>query len=248
MNDHPHDSLSAFALGALDTDEARQVIAHVAVCPSCRDDVELWGTIIALLPYVATPSDPPAHIKRRLFALIDAVAPAPHGAGGRARPRTGGVRRWVHGVAAGAFVLALVFGVLLIDMRQRADSLTAQVAKRDQQMLFMSAAIPHRLAGPQPAGVAIMFVKPGEQHIVLVVQGLRPLAAGQTYEFWFATATQPIPTQIFMVGPDGTAMLEFEAPAPVDHYVQVMITVEPASGSQIPSSEVVLQAMLSPSR
>ncbi|MFL5800274.1 MAG: anti-sigma factor domain-containing protein [Roseiflexaceae bacterium] len=244
MNDHPYDSLSAFALGALDTDEARQVIAHVAACPSCRDDVELWGAVIALLPYMAMPSDPPAHIKRRLFALVDAAAAAPHGAGGRARPRVGGVRRWVHGVAASAFMLALVFGVLLIDMRWRADALTAQVAERDQQMLFVSAAIPHRLAGPQPAAVAIMFVKPGEQHVVLVVQGLKPLAAGKTYEFWFATATQPRPSQIFMVGPDGTAMLEFDAPAPVDRYAQVMVTVEPAGGSQIPSGEVVLQAML----
>ena len=244
MNDHPYDSLSAFALGALDTDEARQVIAHVAVCPSCRDDVELWGAIIALLPYMAAPSDPPAHIKRRLFALVDAVAAAPHGAGGRARPGMGGMRRWVHGVAAGAFMLALVFGVLLIDMRRRADALTAQVAERDQQMLFVSAATPHRLAGPRPAAVAIMFAKPGKQHVVLVVQGLKPLAVGKTYEFWFATATQQIPAKTFMVGPDGTAMLEFDAPAPMDHYARVMVTIEPAGGSQTPSGEVVLQGML----
>jgi anti-sigma-K factor RskA len=236
MNDHPHDSLPAFALGALDTDEAHQVMAHVALCPSCRDDVELWGAVVALLPYMAAPSDPPIHIKRRLFALVDAAA-APTGAGARAR-------RWMAMVAANALALALVFGVLFIDMRQRAATLTARIAEQDQQVLFMSAAMPHWFAGRQPNAVATIFMKPGDKHVVMLVYGLKPLAAGKAYQFWFATADKPVSCKIFTVAPDGTAMLVIDAPAPADHYTQVMITVEPAGGSQTPSDEIVLQAGL----
>ncbi len=62
MNEHPHDSLPAFALGALDADEASQVIEHVSACPTCRDDAEVWGAVVALLPYSTPLHDPPAHL------------------------------------------------------------------------------------------------------------------------------------------------------------------------------------------
>jgi anti-sigma-K factor RskA len=236
MNDHPHDSLPAFALGALDIDEARQVMAHVASCPSCRDDVEVWGAVVALLPYMAAPSDPPTHIKRRLFALVDAAG-APPGIGARAR-------RWMIMVAANALALALVFGLLFVDMRQRTATLSARIAQQDQQVLFMSAATPHWVAGRQSAAVATLFTKPGEKHVVLLVHGLKPLAAGKAYQFWFATADKQVPCTSFTVDADSAAMVVIDAPAPADHYTQIMITIEPASGSQTPSHEVVLQAGL----
>jgi anti-sigma-K factor RskA len=254
MNDHPQESLPAFALGALDTDEARSVIAHVAACPSCRDDVELWAVIVALLPYMATPSDPPAHIKRRLFALVDTAA-AP---GTGTRPRMGAGRRWVNMLAGGGVALALVFGLLFIDMRQRADMFATQIAERDQaikriqtlvdqehqQLLFVSGALPRQLTGRQPAAVATMFMQPGQRHALLVVRGLKPAQEGKVYQLWFAMADKPVSAASFTVGPDGMAMVLIDTPAPVDAYSQVMITVEQAGGSQTPSDEIVFQAKL----
>jgi hypothetical protein len=252
MNDHPHDALPALALGALDTDEALQVIAHVSVCSSCRDDVDLWATIITLLPYMAVPSDPPAQIKHRLFALVEAAAPP---ASARARPYLGGLQRWMNIAAAGGVTLALVFGLLFFNMRQHADMLNTQVAERDQtlkhektlfgkQMLFASAAWPRPLAGRQPEAGATMFVKPGDQHTMLVVWGLKPLATGQVYQFWFATADQQIPSKTFIVDSDGVAIVEIDAPEPISHYTQVMVTVESAGDIRVPSDQVVLQAPL----
>jgi anti-sigma-K factor RskA len=242
MNDHPYESLPAFALGALDTNEAHQVFAHVAACPTCRDDVELWVAIVALLPYAAPPSDPPAHIKRRLFALVDAVAAAPEPR--PPRPSAAGWLRPANVVASGALALALVFGVLLIGMRQRVDLLTAGLATRDQQMQFMSAATAHQFAPRQPAVGATMYIKPSEPHALLVLRNLKPLAEGKVYQLWFAKAGHQLPSNIFTVDSAGMAMVEVDASAPVDQYDLVMVTVEPVGGSPAPSQDVVFQAEL----
>ena len=245
MNTHPYESLPAFALGALDTDEARQVFAHVAVCPTCRDDVELWSAVAAMLPYAADSCEPPSHIKHRLFAMVDAVANVPE-VSAVASPRAAG---WLHRanlVATSALVLALVCGVLFIGMRQRADLLAVELATRDQQMLFMSAATAHQLAARQPVAGATMYLKPGDSHALLIVRDLKPLVDGKVYQLWCAKAERQLPLMTFMVDSSGEAMVDINAPAPVDQYDLVMVTVEPAGGSSMPSAEVVLQADPSP--
>lgn len=242
MNDHPYESLPAFALGALDANEAHQVVAHVAACSTCRDDVELWVAIVALLPYAAPPSDPPAHIKRRLFALVDAVAAMPEPRA--ARPRAAGWLRPANVVASGALALALVFGGLLFAMGQRVDLLTAGLAARDQQMQFMSVATAHQFAAPQSAVGATIYIKPGEPHALLVVRNLKPLADGKVYQLWFAKAGHQLPSNIFASDPAGIATVAVDAPAPVDQYDLMMVTVEPVGGSPTPSQDVVFQAEL----
>jgi hypothetical protein len=108
----------------------------------------------------------------------------------------------------------------------------------------MSAATPHWVAGRAPPAAATLFTKPGEKHVVLLVHGLKPLGAGKAYQFWFATTDKQVPCKSFTVDANSAAMVAIDAPAPADHYTQVMITIEPAGGSPTPSREVVLQAGL----
>jgi hypothetical protein len=89
-----------------------------------------------------------------------------------------------------------------------------------------------------------MFMRPGNTHALLVLSGLKQPAAGKVYQFWFATADQQVPSRTFAVGPDGAATVSIEAPAAVDSYAQVMVTIEPEPGSQRPSAEIVLEATL----
>jgi anti-sigma-K factor RskA len=257
MNEHPHDLLPAFALGALDVDEASQVLQHVAVCTPCRADVEAWGAIVGLLPYTVASHSPSAHIKRRLFAMIDASADARPGADA-APSRQSPARRWMGALAAGAMSLALVFGLLFANERGHTDTLTAQLDERErtiqrvrtqlerelQATVFMATAISQPLEGAQAGAQGKMYMKSGDTHVVLVVHGLQPPPAGKVYQFWLATADTQVPSEIFTVGPGGAATLAIEAPAPVDSYAQVMVTVEQAPGSQSPSDQIVLRARL----
>jgi anti-sigma-K factor RskA len=272
MNEHPHDLLPAFALGALDVDEANQVLQHVAVCTPCRADVEAWGTIVELLPYTVAPHSPSAHIKRQLFAMIDASADARPGTADAAPSRQGPMRRWMGALTAGALALALVFGLLLANERGRTDMLTAQLDERErtlqrlnnqlaernltiqqvrmqldrelQATVFMATAIGQPLKGARAGVQGKMYMKPGDTYAVLVVHGLQPPPAGKVYQLWLATADTQVPSGILTVGLGGTATLAIEAPAPVDSYTQVMVTVEQAPGSQAPSDQIVLGARL----
>lgn len=81
MMQHPHaDDLPAFVLNALDAEAARNLGAHVSICPSCRRAAAIYYAVVSLLPYTATQHDPPPHVKSRLMALIAARAGAPDSA------------------------------------------------------------------------------------------------------------------------------------------------------------------------
>ena len=55
---HPHDDVAAYALDALDGDEAAVVEAHLATCPACRDELDDFRAALASLTTDEAP--PPA--------------------------------------------------------------------------------------------------------------------------------------------------------------------------------------------
>ena len=133
----------------------------------------------------------------------------------------------------------------LLDERQRTiEHISAQLERERQDMVFVSSAVSQPLSAAQAGAGGKMFMQPGSTHAVLFVSGLKPPAAGKVYQFWFATADKQVPSNTFTVGPDGAAIVPIEAPAPVNGYAQVMVTMEQAPGSQRPSAEVVLEASL----
>jgi anti-sigma-K factor RskA len=297
MNEHPHDLLPAFALGALDVDEASQVMQHVAACAPCRAAVESWGAVVGLLPYTVAPQAPPVAVKHRLFAMIDISSEVRPGAPSAAQSRWVVAGRWMSVAAACSLTLALVLGLLFVAERGRTETLMAQLGEREQALqnlshqseqerqqltgqlnqraqtlqqmnsqlgaralevqrlaaqldrerqetIFISNAVGQPLKSAQVGPWGKMFMKPGSTHAVLVVYGLKPPAAGKVYQFWLATAGKQAPLGTLTVGPDGIAKLAIEAPAPIDSYARVMVTVEQAPGSQSPSNEVILEATL----
>jgi hypothetical protein len=236
MNEHPSDSLPALALGALDTEEASQVIAHVSACPSCRDDAQAWEAIVAMLPYAPLPCDPPERVRQRLFALVGATEAQFRAA--RSRRRMGSMPGWliVAGVAP-LMVLVFVFASLMRAEQGRADTLANQLDQNHQMMAFISAPMttPQPLKARDAGTHAIMYTQPGQRRALLVVSGLKPAYAGKTYRCWFATADRKVPSGTFDVDENGASASFVDAPESVDSYGQFMVTDEH-------SSEVVLSA------
>lgn len=168
MNDEPHhdefrELLGAYALDAVDPDEAHAVEEHLKDCPQCRDEVEQHRSVAALLGNAGSAA--PAGLWERIAASLDepdlgagtrpapfsmngdlpthaAVAPVPASpdvvafpAGGRAARRRPGPATFVAAVAAACVLLAGAVGVLTFrHQQQRVDDLAAQVAVgRDQR-------------------------------------------------------------------------------------------------------------------
>jgi hypothetical protein len=133
----------------------------------------------------------------------------------------------------------------LIDERERTiEQINLQLERERKETVFVSNAISQTLNATQAGAGGKMFMQPGHNHAVLFVSGLKQPAAGTIYQFWFATGNQQVPSDTFTVGPDGAAVVPIDAPAAVDGYSQIMVTVEPESGSRQPSDEVVLEARL----
>ncbi|NWG18957.1 MAG: anti-sigma factor [Chloroflexi bacterium] len=138
-NDHPIESIPAFVLGALDADEAARVAAHLAACPSCRAEAESFRTVVGMLPYAAGAAEPPARVKRQLFARIAATSAESAVPAAPERPVTPPSHsakpvRWAVPVMALSLALALGFGAATFEARAQADRLAMELATSRQTL------------------------------------------------------------------------------------------------------------------
>jgi anti-sigma-K factor RskA len=141
---HPDELLGAYALDALDDEEASLVEAHLEVCPQCRESVQQFQNATALLGLSVERQEPPPRLQSRVMnslpELTLAASAAPiRPAARHSRPTTS---KWVIPLAA-AIVLSL-FGVSLamnrnvasrVDRLEEANStVTAQLSQSMAQV------------------------------------------------------------------------------------------------------------------
>jgi len=71
MQQHPEqDDIPAFALSALEPEEALRVSAHLARCPACHAEVAAYRAVVGLLCYTIPPQEPPVHLRERILTHI----------------------------------------------------------------------------------------------------------------------------------------------------------------------------------
>jgi Anti-sigma-K factor rskA/Putative zinc-finger len=267
-NDHPQDAIPAFVLGTLDVDEVLLVNAHVVQCPACRAEMETFQTVLGALPYAATPRQPPAHIKQQLLARIAATTPA-------ASHPARAIPRWMQAITGGALALLLACGVMLYDTNSRVASIGSEVRNsqlliaemtdrltqdqqalvrlqeriaQDQQITMFIAApqtIHRALDGSNRRAHATIYMQPDNTRAVLVIEGMPRAEPGTIYQLWLAKPGLQVPSTTFDVTDDGLAVLWIKGPAPINHYNQVMVTIEQGNGATLPSHTVVLSGSLS---
>lgn len=145
--------LAAYALGALDPEDSQRVEALLADSPAHREELRRLREVVALLPYAAPAAEPPARLRERLLARVEAsragqpAHPAPGQPGhvttpGQARPARRPTARWlVPGLVTALAVLLLALGSLTLSLGatvarlERANSaLGATVASLDQSL------------------------------------------------------------------------------------------------------------------
>lgn len=236
-HDRVEELLGAYALDAVDPDEAALVEAHLAECPRCRAEVADHRAVAALLTSGSTEAPPPDLWDRIAADLGDpadrAQAPsAPVLDLGRARERRRGRRGLAigAGVAAALLVVAAV-GAVLVDQRRQLDDLRGQVAAGDGTVAALVADPAARvveLAGP--SGASARAVVGADGGAVLLGAGLPALAEGETYQLW-GVADGGDAVSLGLLGPDpGTTGFRLEGPSGT-----LAVTAEPAGGSPQPT-------------
>jgi anti-sigma factor RsiW len=130
---------------------------------------------------------------------------------------------------------------------QAIERMQAQLARDQRVTMFIAApqTLMRQLEGTDRRANATMYMQPNNTQAVLVVAGLPRAAPGTTYQFWLAKPGVQVPSVTFDVSDDGLAVLQINAPAPVNQFDQVMVTVEQAGGATLPSDKIVMRGALS---
>jgi anti-sigma-K factor RskA len=98
--------------------------------------------------------------------------------------------------------------------------------------------LPGTKESPDAAGT---FFMSGDERGVLVLQGLKPLPAAQTYQLWLISSEgAPASAGLLGVQPGGSTWLPVAVPARARNFVAVGVSIEPIDGSPAPTGPLVL--------
>jgi anti-sigma-K factor RskA len=230
MTDHDRwaDAAGAYVLGAMTARERDEFEHHLALCPTCREDVDELRPAAEALPMASPPVLPPPALKDRIMAEVEREAALLAQAGPAAdRPATERPRRRFRLPALTGWRLAPVAAGLLIAGVLAGALLTGGGSKT------------------YPAGPNAEIQVDGDK-ATLVATNMDAPPEGRVYEVWVVPKgeTAPQPTDVLFV-PRSNGSVEAAIPGSVDDIDKVLVSDEPPGGSETPTGDVVMQAELS---
>jgi anti-sigma-K factor RskA len=232
-----HDDLAAYALGALPEHEAAALERHLAECPACTERLRWLQPAVDLVPASVPPLQPPPELRERLMTTVRAEAATQRAALGtpadgrrrsRLRRRLEALRPPRPRLALAAAVLAAVLVAGIGGYALRGDSEPTSEA-------FAVESISPRLDAS-----GTLRVDDGEG--TLVVENLPPLPGDDVYQVWTGVGGELRPSSTFVAEADGRAATAIpELPEGTD---RILVTREPAGGSETATTAPVLRAAL----
>lgn len=232
------DSVGAYLLGALPSEERDGFETHLAGCPECRAEVEHLGSAVDALAASPIQYEPAPELKGRILAVVRAAAELLLAAGARAdvpapAPRVAetGRRRWwslrppmALAGAVAVLALGLVAGSLLTS---GGDSPGTRTVVAEVGTVGGSA-----------------HLELDDDRVQLVAAGLPHPGRNRVYQVWLKRPGQdPQPTHaLFTTGRDGSAAVR--VPDSLEGVEAVLVTREPEGGSKVPSEAPVITAPL----
>jgi anti-sigma-K factor RskA len=263
MNDI-HSLVHAYVVDALDPDETREFEQHLAGCAQCAQEVAELREVTSALS-VQTAAEPPASLRSGVLdaisrtpqepaesqervdvpATVTPIAARVSGSRGRADDapvdsRRGLPGRWSVGLVAASLVAAVGLGGWAIQTRQdldeterEAQSVTAQT---DQLARLLAADDVQLVRGAYTdGGSGVVVMSASEGSAMLIGRDLPALPDDRVYEAWTIDG-EPAPAGTF-TPESGQSVLEL--PGATFDAESLAVTVEPAGGSESPTSDPV---------
>ena len=244
---------AAFALGALEPDEARAVAEHLATCQEPHTEVRSLLGAEQVLAMSVEPVQPSAALRDRVMASIERV-PQEHAAARPPRRPTPAEPRerrgwldWLSPRVARPLAVAAV--VALIAVGALGLNLQSQLAERDRALRAVAEALAagetaFRVDGS--AGRGYVVETPGEG-AALVVADLAALPADKIYELWLLDAAgTPVAVGTFRPSAgDEVAVVELERD--LAGFATFAVTVEASRVDAPTNLDLVMVAPLEPS-
>ncbi len=239
MDDKSFDDLrDAYVLGALPDDERATVEAYLALHPERQAEIDELAGVTALLALAPPEYEPSADLRRRVMEAVEAESARPRAA--RRRPasswidRFAGLRNVALGAAAVLVVGLLSWNVLLQgDLRElRGQVEEARSANEAQETREIA------LGGTwaeQGASAEVTALK--DDRAILVVEDMPSMPEGRTGQVWVIRDEKPQPSGL--LEPSGN-MAATAITTPLRGADAIAVTIEPAGGSDKPTSDPVL--------
>jgi hypothetical protein len=216
-----HDLTAAYALDALEPEDARAYEAHLARCERCREELASLSEAAGALAYATEAPPPPVELRARILQQAR-----------NERPNVIPLRpRWAMpaaAVAAVAACAAIGLGIWAASLSNKLDRRTDALADQERVAAILAEPASRRI--PIEDGRGTLVVTPmGEG--VLVLNRLAPARGGRTYEAWIAAGATPQPAGTFEGGGEVVKRLERLVP----EGAAVMITEEKDGGTDAPT-------------
>lgn len=240
---------AAYALGALEPDEARAVRDHLATCTQAHAELRSLLGADAVLAMSLEPVEPSPALRERVMASIERTvqerAPVVRPTAGAEPPRRGWLD-WLSPRVARPLAVAAV--VALLAVGAWGVTLQSQLAERDRALRAVADAIADgetafRVEGS--AGRGYVVDTPGSG-AALVVAELAALPADRIYELWLLDAAgTPVAVGTFRPTDAEVAVVSLERD--LAGYMTFAVTVEASRVDTPSSSDLVMVAPLEPS-
>jgi anti-sigma-K factor RskA len=207
--------LPAYAIGAADPEEIRQMEAGLADCPELADELAEYHRLAPVLAQAVPQVTPPASV---WAGLLDEAR--------RARPPRRPAVRW--GWVAAAF-LALLLGASNLYWLNRLNA---------QPRLLV---LPASVQGESTNAAAHVIWSPDGTSAALIAQRFPPPGPDQVFQAWVRRDGRAISLGTFTVDAEGTGLLKLDPEALAEPYVAFGVTIEPLGGSPAPTTPPVVR-------
>jgi Anti-sigma-K factor rskA len=224
-----------YLLGLLDERHSEVFLEHAQSCALCSDDLAALAPAVDSLPTTVTQLPAPAHVKRQVMAVVrgEAAQQARRSSSrsrGTARGRLA-LRPALALAGAGLLAAGVAVGGLSTPFGGGSTGVggsSARVVSADVTLAGASAAL-HQSGG----------------HAWLTVADMPEPSTGHVYEVWLKRPghTEPQPTDsLFAPTSSGGATVAVPDSSGAS---EVLVTQEPAGGTQVPTGPAVIVAHLS---
>jgi anti-sigma-K factor RskA len=230
-----------YAMGVLDAENKSEMEGHLGTgCPVCSDGIKRATALVSVLGTMPEQVQPPARLRRRVLASV-----------GIEKSSWG----WIAAFAAVtvASIVAVVW--LNAENRQRDVALaeaTAEIRRTAADLASAQSALQF-LNEPETKQVVFgegqrqpprgrVFVNP-QRGVLLIASNLPPAPSGKTYELWVISKRGvPQPAGLFQSNLQGKALYLRDGALDVASAGAIAVTLEPASGSNVPTTTPIVVA------
>ncbi len=234
------DLKEAYVLNALDEKERREFEDYLSRHPNKQAEIEELGAIAGLLALSPPEQEPSPELRRRVLARVRSETTSGSETRDALKDRLGWILRPRTLAAAGAALAVaglLVWNGLLQrelgNLRSENHNLQGQVENLKAYAM--------RSSGPaKGASAEVLRMRNGK--MILTASNLPPAPEGKTYQIWVMEHGTPKSAGLF--SPSGRAVaipMSFKG----EKVQAVAVTIEPAGGSQRPTSSPILVSQLS---